>query len=102
MNAETQARQKDILVLIENLLKQEEIYWLQRGRANWLLHGDRNTSFFHNAATTRKKRNQIKKLMDENGVWVQGTDMKKHILGYFSNLFKSEVEQPNPEVISLV
>ena len=28
--------------------------------------------------------------------------MKKHILGYFSNLFKSEVVQPNPEVTSLV
>ena len=46
MCAESQARQKEILVLIENLLEQEEIYWLQRGRANWLLHGDRNTSFF--------------------------------------------------------
>ena len=64
---------KGDFVLIENLLKQEEIYWLQRGRANWLLHSDRNTSFFHNAATARKKRNQIKKLIDENGVWVQDT-----------------------------
>uniref|UniRef100_A0A8R7RBD3 Endonuclease/exonuclease/phosphatase domain-containing protein n=1 Tax=Triticum urartu TaxID=4572 RepID=A0A8R7RBD3_TRIUA len=68
INAESQARQKEILVTIENLLEQEEIYWLHRGRANWLLHGDQNTSFFHNVATTRKKRNQIKKLLDDNGV----------------------------------
>ena len=60
VNVDSQARQKEILVLIENLLEQEEIYWVQRGCANWLLHGDRNTSFFHNAATTKKKRNQIK------------------------------------------
>ena len=46
MNAESRSRQKKVLVLIENLLDQEEIFWLHRGRANWLMHGDRNTSFF--------------------------------------------------------
>ena len=55
LNTESQCRQKEIIVLIENILDQEEIFWLQRGRANWLMHGDRNTSFFHNAATARKK-----------------------------------------------
>jgi hypothetical protein len=102
MNVDSQARQKEISVLIENLLEQEEIYWIQRGRANWLLHGDRNTTFFHNAATARKKRNQIKKLLGDNGIWVQDAELKSYIKGYFSNLFTSEVSQPNPEVISLV
>ena len=87
MNVDSQARQKEILVLIENLLEQEEIHWVHRGRANWLLHGDRNTSFFHNAATARKKRNQIKKLLDDTGVWLQDSDLKDHIKGYFSNIF---------------
>ena len=71
MNVDSQARQKEILVLIENLLEQEEIYLLQRGHANWLLHGDCNTIFFHNVATTRKKRKQVKKLLDETGVCVR-------------------------------
>ena len=102
MNVDSQGRQKEILVLIENLLEQEEIHWVQRGRANWLLHEDRNTSFFHNAATARKKRNQIKKLLRDDGVWVQGTEMKNYIKGYFSKLFTSEVLQPDPVVLSLV
>lgn len=102
INTESQARQKEILVLVENLLEQEEIYRVQRGRANWLLHGDRNTSFFHNAVTARKKRNQIKKLLDENGVWVQDREMKNHIMAYFSRLFTSEVNQLDPMVLSLV
>ena len=71
MNVDSQARQKEILVLIENLLEQEEIYWVQHGRANWLLHGDRKTSFFHNAATARKKRNHVKKLRGDDKVWMQ-------------------------------
>ena len=68
LDAESRSRQKEILVLIENLLDQEEIFWIQRGRANWLMHGDRSASFFHNAATARKKRNNIKKLLDHSGI----------------------------------
>ena len=102
MNAESRSRQKEVLVLIENLLDQEEIFWLQRGRANWLMNGDCNTAFFHNAATARKKRNNIKKLLDDTGVWRQGAELKNHIRSYFSNLFTSEVGQPNMEVLSLV
>lgn len=54
--------------LIKNLLDQEELIWLQRARANLLLHGDRNTSFFHKVATAQKKRNCIKRLLDDTGL----------------------------------
>jgi 23S rRNA maturation mini-RNase III len=64
-NAESQ---KEIMVRLELMLEQEEIYWLQRARANWLKKGDRNTSFFHNYATKRRKKNSIKGLIDHNGV----------------------------------
>jgi hypothetical protein len=47
------------------LLEQEDICWLQRSRANWLQHGDQNTNFFHNSATTRRKKNYIKKFKDD-------------------------------------
>ena len=61
-------------MLIENLMEQEEIFWLQRGRANWLRQADRNTSFFHHSATQRKKRNNIKRMQDDSGVWKEGAD----------------------------
>ena len=47
-------RQKELSVLIENLLEQDEIYWAQRGRVNWLKNGDRNSSYFQHSATTRR------------------------------------------------
>jgi hypothetical protein len=47
--------------------EKEEVAWLQRGRANWLRHGDRNTNFFHHFAIARKKRNLIKYLMSDTG-----------------------------------
>jgi len=43
---ESLGTQKEILLQLELVLEQEEIIWVQRARANWLKHGDRNTSFF--------------------------------------------------------
>ena len=53
------ASQKEIMVRLELMLEQEEIYWTQRASANWLRSGDRNTNFFHNyAILLRKIRNR--------------------------------------------
>jgi hypothetical protein len=42
-----------------------------------LQFGDRNTSFFHNACSERKRRNGIGKLKKEDGSWVEGEEEKK-------------------------
>ncbi|XP_054782763.1 uncharacterized protein LOC129290080 [Prosopis cineraria] len=47
---------------LEQLWKQEEIYWWQRSRVNWVSVGDINTRFFHNPTKVRRQRNQIVKL----------------------------------------
>jgi hypothetical protein len=83
---------KELSNLIELLLEQEEVHWMQRSRANWLQHGDRNTSFFHNFARARRKKNFIKKLRSNETDWVEGSEnLKPLILEYFDQLFTSEV-----------
>ncbi|KAL4306989.1 hypothetical protein AHAS_Ahas16G0233400 [Arachis hypogaea] len=41
---------------LEDLLIQEEIYWKQCSRCTWLNYGNKNTSYFHGVATSRKRR----------------------------------------------
>jgi hypothetical protein len=51
------AAQKEIQLQIEVTLEKEETYWVQRARANWLKHGDRNTQFF--TVMHQRGRNRI-------------------------------------------
>jgi hypothetical protein len=66
MTDENEKIAKEMTDLVEMLLQQEEVHWLQRSRANWLTQGDRNTNFFHQFATALRKKNLIKRLKDPN------------------------------------
>lgn len=75
---------------IERMKIHEEIHWKQRARANWLNHGDRNTSFFHTFASERRRKNHIKGLMSELGEWKSDAHgMSDIVLRYFQLLFTS-------------
>jgi hypothetical protein len=80
MTDENEKIAKEMTDLVEMLLQQEEVHWLQRSRANWLTQGDRNTNFFHQFATARRKKNLIKRLKDPNDEWVEGTAMLKPLV----------------------
>ena len=53
---------------LQKWLEIDEIIWRQRSKALWFKEGDKNTRFFHNKATQRKKRNLIKGVKDDVGV----------------------------------
>ena len=88
---------------LENLLEQEELYWVQRGRVNWLHHGDQNTAYFHRFATGCRKKKFIKFLKDDSGAVVEDPDQLLNLAAvYFENLFTAEVQVPNQGVIDKV
>uniref|UniRef100_A0A803PKP8 Reverse transcriptase domain-containing protein n=1 Tax=Cannabis sativa TaxID=3483 RepID=A0A803PKP8_CANSA len=74
------------------VLHQKEVYWKQRSKQMWLHDGDQNSKFFHARASARRRNNQIVRLKDENGVfvdWENGLD--RVILDYFQGLFTASV-----------
>ncbi|KAJ1259810.1 hypothetical protein BS78_10G184600 [Paspalum vaginatum] len=52
---------------MQKLEEQKDIYWRQRAHANWLKNGDRNTTYFQQYASERRKKNRIKMLKREDG-----------------------------------
>ena len=75
---------------LNELCEQKEKIWQQRFRVQWLQSGDQNTKFFHSVSTKWKRRNFIKGLQDENGIW---QDNEEVVLGmlieFYENLFTS-------------
>eukprot|EP00253_Pinus_taeda_P009399 PITA_09399 len=51
----------------ENLCKQEEIFWKQKSRVQWLKEGERNTKFFHRFTIANRTHNRISLIKDKDG-----------------------------------
>jgi len=69
------------------LCKDEESYFKQKSRVQWLQLGDRNTAFFHKSLLHRQVRNKIHSLQDDNGTLVHDPqDIGKMASTYFENL----------------
>lgn len=75
---------------IDNILLDKEVYWKQRSRADWLRKGDKNTKNFHSKASTRRRKNMISGLEDENSRWVKEVDdVNQMVCEYFTNIFST-------------
>lgn len=62
------------------LLKQQKIYWKQRGKIRWVREGDAGTKFFHAHATINHRRNTISTLQDSSGSIYQNHEEKAALL----------------------
>ncbi|CAA7045232.1 unnamed protein product [Microthlaspi erraticum] len=72
--------------------KEEEIFLKQKSCNQWLRSGDRNTKYFHSVARTRRQRNQLKVILDENGTVHRGDNAIGDVAeSYFQQLFSSQV-----------
>lgn len=69
----------------------EEIFWRQKSRLDWLKARDQNTRFFHAITKNRRAQNQIHSLVDADGKeWFEEGDLGRVVEGYFKTLFSSE------------
>lgn len=70
------------------LLEKQEIYRKQRAKQFLLQSADKNTCFFHNYASGRKRRNVLHLIKNEDGEWTTNNEeMQTVIESYFSKLF---------------
>lgn len=83
-------REEDIISDLFLLRKQEELYWKQRSRLQWLKEGDENTSFFHVVANSRKYRNFIPNITFDGDVLTNPKEIGKAFVARFHQQFGSK------------
>ena len=84
-------------------ISQEEIYWRQRSRISWMRDGDRNTRFFHECASQRKRKNEILRLRNQDGNWVANREEMSGLVNhYFHNMFTSSNPMGIDQVVNVV
>jgi len=75
------------------LCKDEESFYKQKSRVQWLQLGDRNTTFFHKSLLHRQVRNRIHSLQDEEGNLVHD---QQEIGRMASTYFEELLSAPQP------
>jgi len=90
-SAEANSRERELAKAYMLLCKEEESFFKQKSRIQWLQLGDKNTKFFHNSLLHRQARNKIHSLMDDAGNIIQDQrELGRMATEYFQNLLSSD------------
>ncbi|XP_057733756.1 uncharacterized protein LOC130948910 [Arachis stenosperma] len=75
------------------LLLQEELFWYQKSREQWVKYGDRNIKFFHLQTLVRRNHNRVHGLYVRDGSWSTDPDiLQEEALSFYKNLFGTTEE----------
>ena len=79
---------------LSDAYREEEAFWRQRSRIQWLKNGDRNTGFFHSATRQRRMQNSFTVLEDGNGTAVYEEEQISGVVAdYYRTLFTTNGNQ---------
>lgn len=84
---------------LETAYAEEEAFWRQRSRIQWLKDGDKNSSFFHAVTRGRRARNKFSVIENEYG---QNFYEEDHIVDAFSLFYQHMFSTGNTDASSVV
>jgi hypothetical protein len=94
---------RDIEKKLHDIFEKEEIMYKQRSRQEWLKAGDRNTRYFQNRASHRRRKNTVRHLRREDGsVCNTNEGMRELALNFYQQLYSSEGSTNADAVLNLI
>jgi hypothetical protein len=82
---------KQIEMELHEIYEREELMYRQRSRLDWLKAGDRNTRFFQNRASHRRRKNTVRWLQNDDGSRCStDVEMRARARDFFAKLYASE------------
>jgi hypothetical protein len=89
--SDTSREVRDLEMKLHELYESEEIMFKQRSRHDWLKAGDRNTRYFQNRATHRRRKNTVKFLLRPDGSRCDTDEgMREMAWAFYADLYTSE------------
>ncbi|KAF7822170.1 reverse transcriptase [Senna tora] len=86
---------RNVISKLKKWNREEELLWAQKSRQMWLMHGDRNTKYFHTLVKKRRVNNRISRIKLDNGQWTQSySEMENVVVDYFSNVYTNDQDVP--------
>jgi hypothetical protein len=94
---------KDIEMKLHDIYEREEIMYRQRSRQDWPKYGDRNTKFFQNRASHRRRKNTVRSLRRGDGTVCSTNDgMREMALAFYNTLYSSEGSSNSDAILNLI
>uniref|UniRef100_J3LGX6 CCHC-type domain-containing protein n=1 Tax=Oryza brachyantha TaxID=4533 RepID=J3LGX6_ORYBR len=75
---------------LDQVFELEELYWHKRSGEEWLLKGDKNTSYFHKIANGKRRKSLIHSLVEDGRITEDEEDLSSHIVEFYKNLFRAD------------
>ncbi|XP_057738137.1 uncharacterized protein LOC130955314 [Arachis stenosperma] len=86
----TEARRKALVSFCGKWYMRKEIHWKQLSRSKHARDMDRNTRYFHNIASARRRNNRIDTLMIQGRLVRNPARIKYAIRGFYKELYRQE------------
>jgi hypothetical protein len=88
---------------LHEVYEKEEIMYRQRSRQDWLKAGDKNTKYFHNRASHRRRKNTVRGLRREDGsLCTTNEEMGSLARAFYHSLYTSEGSDGGDQVLELI
>lgn len=85
------------------VLALEEKHWQQKEGMTWFKEGDRNTKFFHVQVKGRRKRLQLSRIQNSQGVWIEEVEeIATEAIKFFEEQFTETVVPSSFHIIDHV
>ncbi|KAK5846595.1 hypothetical protein PVK06_002888 [Gossypium arboreum] len=82
--------------------EQEELFWFQRARNDWLMFGDKNTRFSHKVVVQLRQLNKILKIKNRDCWFNDEEQIMNYFTSFYKDLFKSERVMWNDELLGVI
>ncbi|XP_025625391.1 uncharacterized protein [Arachis hypogaea] len=89
-NGRVEARRKALVTCCEKWYVRKEIHWKQMARSRHARHIDKNTRYFHNLASARRRNNRIDTLVINRRMVRNQAKIKIAIREFYKELYRQE------------